>query len=66
MSYELRLGGETVARFEEPEQALARARELLRADPDRQVEIFDSATGWPFEPAASRNWQEDLARKIGY
>jgi len=66
MSYELRVGGHGVGRFETSDEALAKAREMLRADPDCQMEIIDTATGRPFEPAASRGWREDLAGKVGY
>ncbi len=66
MSYELRLNGREIERFDDPQQAVARAREVLRADPDCQVEVMDTETGRPVEPAAARGWREDLAGKIGY
>lgn len=63
--YELRAGGQAIAQFDTPQPALDRARELLRADPDCEVEIIDTRTGRAFEPAASQRWRDELTAKIG-
>jgi len=66
MAFELRADGRTVCTCDTAEEALSRVRDLVRTTPDCEPEIFDLATGRPLEPAASRHWRDDLARKMGY
>ncbi|HYZ24813.1 MAG TPA: hypothetical protein VE690_21920 [Rhodopila sp.] len=66
MPYELRLDGRLLERFETPDAAEARARQLIRDDADRQVEIIDLATGRPYAPAAGAADREALSRKVGF
>jgi hypothetical protein len=66
MAYELRLDGRALERFETSDAAEARARELIRDDADRQVEIIDLETGRPYAPAAEAGDREALSRKIGF
>ena len=66
MPYELRLAGQTPERFDTSDAAEARARELIRADADRQVEIIDLATGRPYAPAAGAKDREEISRKGGF
>ena len=49
-----------------PLSAVDGARELLRTQPDSDPEIWDTTTGKPAAPAASKAWREDLARKVGF
>jgi hypothetical protein len=64
--YELRVLGSSIATFASSEEALAHARDVIKDNPDAEPEIFDTATGEPLEPAASKASREDLAKKIGY
>jgi hypothetical protein len=66
MPFELRIGQTTVATFETADEAIARAREIVRSDADKQPEVVDTTTGKAVAPAASRASRDDLARKIGY
>ena len=66
MPYELRAKGRTVQTFDTEDEAVAGARELIRTQPDSDPEIWDTTTGKPAAPAASKAWREDLARKIGF
>jgi hypothetical protein len=74
MEFELRVGGDCIARFETAEAAETRARELVRANADIIVEIIDlnigrptgRPTGRPNAPAADEAGREALARKIGF
>jgi hypothetical protein len=66
MPFELRVNRQTVGTFATVEEAVAQARDIVRADADRQPEVIDTATGKPVAPAASRGSRDDLARKIGY
>jgi hypothetical protein len=70
MEFELRVGGDCIARFETAEAAETRARELVRANADIIVEIIDlntgRPTGRPYAPAADEAGREALARKIGF
>lgn len=66
MPYELRVGGKSRNTFETEEQAMAAARELVQADADANVEVFDLTTGQPAAPGASRAEREDFASKVGF
>lgn len=65
MPYELRTPGRPPEAFDAPDAAEARARELIRADADLQVEIIDLFTGRPYAPAAGESERERLAKKLG-
>jgi len=66
MAYELRIDGSVAARFEQSDEAVAQASQILRQHPDCELEIFDLETGKPFAPAASRGWREHLAKNVGF
>ena len=66
MTYELRVRGRVERRYDTPEQAEARAREIIEDNADCVVEIFDLSTGRPYAPAASAEDREALSRKIGF
>ena len=52
--------------FDTEDEAVTGARELIRVQPDSDAEIWDTTTGKPAAPAASKAWREDLARKVGF
>ena len=66
MPYTVRLNGRTVATFDTEEEAVARARAILRDDADKQPEVLDAETGQPVAPGASKGSRDDLARKVGF
>lgn len=66
MPYELRAKGRLVQTFDTEEEAVAGAREILLTQPDSELEIWDMTTGKPAAPAASKEWRDDLARKVGF
>ena len=66
MPYELRTAGRPAEQYETPEEAEARARDLIRSDADLQVEVIDLTTGRPYAPAAGVKDREHLARKVGF
>jgi hypothetical protein len=66
MPYTLRLNGRTIATFDTEEEAVARARAILRDDADKQSEVLDAETGQPVAPGASKGSRDDLARKVGF
>jgi len=66
MPFELRVNRATIATFATEEEAVARASEIVRENADTQPEVFDTETGQPVAPGASRESRDDLARKIGY
>jgi hypothetical protein len=66
MAYELRANGRTAQTFDTEDAAVAGARELIRTQPDSDPEIWDTTTGKPAAPAASKSWREDPARKVGF
>lgn len=66
MAYELRVAGQSTARFDTPEQAEACARDMLLKDADSVIEIIDLSTGRPYAPAASAEDRESLARNVGF
>ncbi|MBN8899447.1 MAG: hypothetical protein BGO51_07425 [Rhodospirillales bacterium 69-11] len=65
MPYELRLGGETRT-FETEEDAVACARDLIRANADAQPEIRDLSTGHAVAPGATAKSRDELANKVGF
>lgn len=66
MAYELRVGGTPKERFGTEEAAVAAARDVIRSDPDADLEIFDLDTGKPCAPGASKTWREELANRVGF
>lgn len=66
MPFIVRVGGKTLARYATENEALARAREIVRDDADQQPEILDADTGRAVAPGASAGSREDLAGKIGF
>ncbi len=66
MPYTVHLDGKTVATFDTEEEAVARARAILRDDADKQPEVLDAETGQPVAPGASSGSRDDLARKVGF
>ena len=66
MSFELRIGGQGVERFEQADEAEVRARGLVRENADIIVEIIDLSTGRPYAPAAGAGERDSLAGKIGF
>ena len=66
MPYELRVGGKPRSTFETEQEAVAAARELVQADADANVEVFDLATGRPAAPGASHAEREEFATKVGF
>jgi hypothetical protein len=66
MPYTVRLDGRTLATFDTVEEAVARARAILRDDEDKQAEVLDAETGQPVAPGASSGSRDDLARKVGF
>ncbi|MBN8874185.1 MAG: hypothetical protein J0H67_15225 [Rhodospirillales bacterium] len=65
MPYELRLGSETRT-FDTEAEAMASARDLMRADADAQPEIRDLTTGQAVAPGATARWRDELAGKVGF
>jgi hypothetical protein len=66
MPYELRLNDGPCQTFDTEEEAVARAGEILQEHPDVEVDIWDTTTGKPAAPGASKSWREEIARKIGF
>ncbi len=66
MAYELRVGSVARESFPTEEEAIAAVRALILAEPDAEPEVFDLATGRPCAPGASRNWREELAKRVGF
>ena len=66
MPYELRLPGHPPAIFETEPEAVEAAKQALADDPDAEPEVFDTATGKPSAPGASKAWREDLKKRVGF
>ena len=66
MAYELRVGGTPKGQFDTEEAAVAAARDVIRANPDADPEVFDLETGKPCAPGASKTWREELANRVGF
>ena len=66
MGYELRLSGRAPAVFETEAEAMAAARAALQDDADAEPEVFDTATGQPCAPGASKAWREALKREVAF
>ncbi len=66
MAYELRVNGTSKGRFDTEAAAVAAARDMIRANPDAEPEIFDLETGKPCAPGASKTWREELANRVGF
>jgi hypothetical protein len=66
VSYQLRVNGHPRELFDHSEDALARVRYWLRADPDCEPELLYTQTGQPIGPGATIELREELARRIGF
>ena len=66
MPFELRINKRTVAIFDSSDEALARARDEVKAQPDCEPEVLDAATGQAIAPGASMRSRDELAKKVGY
>ena len=65
MGYEVRSNGQNLGTFDRSEDALDRVRTMSKRDPDCEPEILDTHTGQPFMLAATADWRDELASKIG-
>ena len=65
MAFELSVDGTALCLCDTAEEALLRARQVVRAHADSEPEIFPLATGLRLGPAASLDWREHTARTIG-
>jgi len=54
MPYEVRVDGKTAVVVETADEALAHVRHLMHTQPNCEPEVFDTLSGEPLEPAASR------------
>ncbi len=66
MPYELRLSGTKPVVFNTEEQAVEAAKQALYANPDAEPEVYDTSTGKPCAPGASKNWREELKSRVGF
>lgn len=66
MPYELRLNGRTLGTYATRREAVERARAAVKADPDHEPEVIDTATGRAAVAAGSTRWRDELANKVGY
>jgi hypothetical protein len=66
MRYELRVNGRAIEFYDDPNDALDRVRILIKLDCNVEPEVIDTSTGRAFEPAASIDWREELAKKVGF
>ncbi len=66
MPYELRLSGKAPAQFDTEEQAVEAAKQAFRDNPDAEPEIYDTSTGQPCAPGASKAWREELKGRVGF
>jgi hypothetical protein len=67
MPYEVRINTMSIGRYPTTEEAMGRVREATKLlPPDCEVELIDTRTGQAAEPAASVQWREELATKIGF
>jgi hypothetical protein len=66
MPFMLRINGRDCGTFPTEDEAVARAREVVRDTPDAEPEIIDTETGRAAAPAASESRRDDLANKVGY
>ncbi len=66
MPYNLFIDGCMIGQFGSPDEALARVRQEMERQPNREFELRDSETDEPYAPAASKGWREQLANKVGY
>jgi hypothetical protein len=67
MAYQVRVNTMTIGTYPTPEEAMSRVREATKLmPPDCEVEMIDTRTGRAAEPAASVQWREELASKIGF
>ncbi len=64
--FEVQLNGATIGRYDTEPDAIDCVRQLLGQNPNGEPEIFDTQTGKPITPGASRGWREHLSKQIGY
>jgi hypothetical protein len=63
MPYELRVRGGTSQTFDTEEEAVARAHQMMQTQPGMEAEIWDTTTGKPAAPGASKASREELTRR---
>jgi hypothetical protein len=67
MAYEVRINTMCIGSYPTTAEAMGRVREATKLlPPDCEVELIDTRTGRAAEPAASVQWREELATKIGF
>jgi hypothetical protein len=66
MAYELRIPGQPPASFDTEAAAIAAARGCLADNPDAEPEVIDLATGKPCAPGASKEWRDELSKRVGF
>ncbi len=66
MAYELRVAGVAKGSFPTEEGAIEAAREVIQENADAEVEVIDLATGRACAPGASKNWREELSKRVGF
>jgi hypothetical protein len=54
MAFEYRLKGQVMGTFDTEEEALAHARQAMQSHPEDEPEVWDTTTGEPAGPAASK------------
>jgi hypothetical protein len=63
---EVRVNGSTIGRYESEQEAIECVRRRIKDNANSEPEIFDTETGKPVTPAASRGWREHISKHIGY
>lgn len=66
MPFQLRHAGRDPVTFETEPEAVAAARQLILDDPDAEPDIIDIATGKPGAPGATKEWREELTKRVGF
>lgn len=66
MPFIVRLDVKTLATCATEDEALARARDIVRENADKQPEVLDSRTGRGVAPGASARSRDHLAQKTGF
>jgi hypothetical protein len=63
---EVRVNGSIIGRYESEQGAIECVRRVVKEDVNSEPEIFDTETGKPVMPAASRGWREHLSKQVAY
>lgn len=66
MPYELRLQGQAPVMFQTEAEAMLAVRHAVQANPDLVPEVFDTSTGRPCAPGASKEAREDYRKQVGF